>query len=384
MSCSYIAPHMRRVFIVLILTVIFLPSKGQLNNSSLEWPANYEDVDSGRFYAGFRTLGFMRNNEYFNEVLEGYTLFGYQLNPFLAWQASGNLRFEAGLFLEQSFGEDDFTHILPTFTINYTRNNHQLILGTLQGNVSHRLIEPLYDFENLLDDDRIEYGLQYRFVNNQLFLDTWIDWRQAIAEGDTDQEELLAGISAEYKWLNLPASGFSTLLQVTGFNRGGQINDSNLPVQTYFNTAFGLKGWKNFSGFLSQFSADVYYVAFSDNSGTTLLPFDSGDGFYANLFLNTRTGLGLMLSYWQSEQYFAPIGGRLYQNYSYRQEQSGEEIGQRDLLFFRLLYERTLADVLHLSLRGEPYLDLNKGEMEWSLGLYLNYDIQFGLGKKSN
>lgn len=377
---SYIAARMKRIAIVIILAVICFPGKAQLDNRMFEWPRTYAELDSGRFYAGIRTLGYLRNNEYFNDVLEGYTLFGYQASPFVAWQAGRHVRLEGGIYLAQAFGEDDFQDVLPVFTISYRRKGHQFLFGTLQGNLSHRLVEPLYDFENLLGSDRLEYGVQYRYLNDAFFLDTWLDWRNAIEPGSDDQEELLGGLSAEYRWLDLGQAGFSTLLQATIFHRGGQIDASNLPLQTYLNTAFGLRGWVH-PGDL-RLTGDLYYVSFSDNSGTALLPFNGGKGFYANAFLEMPFHLGVMLSYWRSEEYFSPVGGRLYQNISYRADRPGEEQSDRELLFIRILYENELADGLILGVRGEPYADLVSREFEWSLGVYLNYQIQFALGKK--
>ncbi len=371
---------MRRFTIVFILTVIYFPGMGQLDNRSLEWNRVQESADSGRFYGGFRTLGYLRNNEYFNEVLDGYTLFGYQVNPYLAWQAGNYVRIEGGVYLSQDFGADDFTEVLPTFSLMYARNGHRLLFGTLQGSISHRLIEPLYDFENLLDADRLEYGIQYRYQKGSFFGDVWLDWRNVIHPGDSAQEELLSGVSAEYRWLDLENAGFSTLLQATIFHRGGQINESELPLQTYVNTAFGLKGWVH-PGSL-QLTADLYYVSFSDNSGTSLLPFDGGDGLYANAFVKFPFPLGIMISYWRADSYYSPVGGRLYQNFSYVPSRQGEEQNTRELLFFRFLYDAPLADGLQLGIRGEPYWDLESGDAEWSAGIYLTYQMEFALGKK--
>jgi hypothetical protein len=369
--------------ILVLLTVISFPAMAQLNNRPFEWSRPYTMGDSARVSAGFRTLGFVRNNEYFNDVLEGYTLFGYQVNPYIAWQPGDHVRIEAGVYLSQNFGDDDYQDILPTFTLSYRNRHHQLNFGTLQGALSHRLIEPLYDFENVLSSRRIENGIQYRVINDRLFLDTWLDWRNPIQPGDDDQEELLAGVSAEYNWLPFEKSGFSTIFQATAYHRGGQVNNSALPIQTYLNTAFGLKGWVRKEGFVQELSADIYYVSFIDNSNTSEIPFDEANGVYINMFLKSRTGLGLMLSYWNAEDFYSPEGGRLYQNYSYRPERFGQEQDARELLFFRFLYDKVLADDLNFGARAEPYLDLGSGEVEWSLGLYLNYDLEFRIaGKK--
>ncbi len=376
---SYIASRMRRYAIVLVLTVIALPAMGQLNNSFLEWPRVYDEADSGRFYAGFRTLGFMRNNEYFNYI-DGYTLFGYQFNPFVAWQAGRHVRIEAGAYLAQSFGEDDFDQILPTFTISYQKRNHRILFGTLRGTLSHRLIEPLFDFENVLNQNRPEYGFQYRLESDQLFIDAWIDWRNAISAGDEEQEELLAGFSGEYKFIQQNAGGFSLLLQSSAFHQGGQIDATDLPVATYYNMAAGLKWWFSPAGKIRLISTDAYFVASAADGGDLPESFNSGDGFYANLLVESAMNLGLMISYWKSEDYYSPAGGQLYQNISYTDETFGTD---RQLLFFRLLYDRELSDGLHLGIRGEPFLDLSDNEFEWSAGFYLVYDIQFKLGNKN-
>lgn len=373
---------MKFLAILLYLTVIYFPCSAQLDNNSFEWSPSYVPGDSGRVYGGFRTLGYLKNNEYFNEVLEGYTLFGYQLNPYIAWQPGKYVRIEAGIYLAQNFGDNDFQDILPTFTLSYRKNGNELNFGTLQGNIAHRLIEPLYDFENTLSAMRQENGIQFRRITNKLFLDTWLDWRNAIAPGDTDQEVLVAGVSATYDWVKSQSGGFSTHVQATAYHRGGQINNSPNPIQTYLNTAFGIKAWVRPGGFFEEISGDLYYVGFTDNSGTPEIPFDNANGFYGNLFFKTSLHLGLMLSYWQAEDFYSPIGGRLYQTYSYVPEQFGQAQERRELLFLRFLYDKELADDLLISARVEPYFDLGNSEMEWAAGVYLNYRFQFDFGRK--
>ena len=58
-----------------------------------------------------RSMGFNKNNEYFNDITDGYTLFGYQLNPYVAYRAGEHVRLDVGVYLQQDFGNDEFDYL---------------------------------------------------------------------------------------------------------------------------------------------------------------------------------------------------------------------------------------------------------------------------------
>ena len=68
-------------------------------------------------------LGFSKNNEYFNDIADGYTLFGYHLNPKLVYFPAEFIRIEAGALLWKDFGTNNYNQVRPTFTIKLQKPN---------------------------------------------------------------------------------------------------------------------------------------------------------------------------------------------------------------------------------------------------------------------
>ena len=56
-------------------------SFSQLDNSSLLFNNDVDTTKESQFFFKFQNLNFLKNNEYAGPMADGYTLFGYQLNP---------------------------------------------------------------------------------------------------------------------------------------------------------------------------------------------------------------------------------------------------------------------------------------------------------------
>jgi hypothetical protein len=137
--------------IYLFLLIIFfgfqnLYVQAQLNNKAFENRMVLEPADSGKLFLGLHFLGFGKNNEYFNTTIDGYTLFGYQLNPYLSYHISKNVRLDAGVYLQKDFGNTNYSQTVPTLSLKVRKDNFNFIFGTLESSLNHQLIEPLYDF----------------------------------------------------------------------------------------------------------------------------------------------------------------------------------------------------------------------------------------------
>ena len=151
------------------MNALFLLTDGfsQLNNRLFEdRKAIFPDREN-KLYLDIGLLGFTKNNEYFNDIADGYTLFGYQFYPSLAYFPAENVRIDAGIYLQKDFGASGFQTIAPTFSLKVKKGDWNIIFGNLDGGLNHRLIEPLYDFERVLND-RLETGLQAVVENEKM------------------------------------------------------------------------------------------------------------------------------------------------------------------------------------------------------------------------
>lgn len=327
-----------------------------------------------------QSFTFFKDNEYFNKIADGYTLFGTQLNPQLVYYPSKDLRLEAGVFLWKDFGNPQLQQVRPTYRVTWTVKHNQFILGNIRPHLSHNYIEPLFNFERVILKP-LEEGLQYRYLGGRLFLDVWVDWQRQQYRYSNYQEEIAGGVSSNYRlsrgdsrWqISLP-------LQFTATHHGGQIDTLNKPLQTIFNEAVGIVAHRSLgNGTWRAVRLNAYAVAYQDRSFTSILPFQSGTGLYLNGTLETKYG-DAMLSYWQGQRFISPLGGDLYQSLSRTVSDPTYTEANRRILLLRLLRDFRISDAAALTVRVEPVYDFQARLLDFSFGIYLNFRQEWLLG----
>ncbi len=341
--------------------------------------------NAGDLRISLNAFTFFKDNEYFNDIVEGYTLFGTQLNPQLVYYPTKDLRLEAGVFLWKDFGNPVLKQVRPTFRATWTHGNSQFVFGNIKANLNHGYIEPLLDFERVMLKP-LEEGLQYRLNTKRVFLDTWVDWLRQEYAGVNYQEQIAGGLSSSFRLTgdNSPV-GLYVPFQFTARHMGGQIDTLHMPVQTLFNYAAGLGIRLPIRGYSTRhiFEAvrlDAYGLLFDDHSFSNYrLPYQSGNGLYLNGTLETRY-VDVMLSYWQGHQFFAPLGGNYYQSIASRYGTPGYTDAERRLLLVRLLRDFRISDAAALTVRVEPVYDFNRSLLDFSFGIYLNFRQEWLLG----
>jgi hypothetical protein len=415
-----------RLFSGLLLIFLAQVSFAQLPNQAFQRSAQVKAEYAKELRLGINTLGFFKDNEYFNKIADGYTLFGYQIQPSLQYYASEKIKIEAGALLLKDFGNNKYKLIQPTFTATFTTGNHTILLGTLYGNLNFGYIEPLWDFENQLTKP-IQNGIQYLYKGNKLDLQTWVDWQVMQYAYDTKQEEIAGGLIGNIKLLEkracLPefdspqprvARGFPfggcsfgedcqtiylphTLnfpIQFTAKHKGGQIDINDKPLTTLFNGAVGLEYVyqtrpqlpdNSKKAILYSLYTKNYFVGYNNHSFTHQLPFQGGSGIYLNAGADTRWA-NFMLSYWNGNGYISEFGGKLYQSVSTTVKNPGYTERNREILILRVMKDWYIQDGnefsgLSFTGRLEPFYDFRTGSVEFSAGLYLNFNTDFFLCK---
>ncbi|MBC7920573.1 MAG: hypothetical protein H7Z75_05725 [Ferruginibacter sp.] len=402
----------RKLLGPLMLGHFLLPAAyAQLNNSVFEERYRLQPVDSNGLSLRLSGLGFLRNNEYFQNIIPGYTLFGQQVHVRLAYQPSGRVLLEAGAVVGKDFGNDRFTQLIPTFTVKYRKDSLSFLFGTLEGNLNHRLIEPLYGFERLITR-RAENGLQLVSHRRRLFLDCWIDWQRATYRRADYQEEISGGFSINYTLLERAGFRLELPVQFVAFHRGGQGLALRVPtpLTNRMNGAVGLSilpepGGRGRRGVRS-FRLDSYLVFAGNTAPARDDPFRLGSGWYTNLTLRTRI-LDVVASYWLANRFDWSQGGDLYQSVDpelvypdslqYRQRRLQAQftarmpapvppdftVGYRyrepirELLILRLVRDFRLAPALFLTARLEVVFRPDLDNLDYSQGLYLTYRHEF-------
>lgn len=356
----------------------------QLDQTQLEMPLRSSDSLSGNeLNLRIGSHSFFRNNEFFEKMAQGYTLFGTLLNTELVYQANPKLSLAAGLFMRKDFGAAGLKQIEPRFTLTVHGKRHALLFGNLEAQVSHRLIEPLLDYETFMLH-HTEQGIQFKTWHPSIWSDTWISWDRMQYLGSDYQERFTAGHSSEIPLLKNKQHALSVVFQGLVHHRGGQLDIDSTPLQTVFQGAGGLRYKKRSEGFLRELNVEALVVHYQDLSPTKGWPSASGSGIHTNLRLTSKYGIGMVLQYWNARNFLSLRGGSLYQSRSSETARIPAYSAQRQLVFCRMFYQKELVPHLFCDLRFEPYYDLEESYLEYSYGLYLSYRSDFRLlaGKK--
>lgn len=368
--------NFKKGLIVACLMYGALPVFAQLNNNALSDEITLNTTDSQSIGLVLQNFNYLRNTEYFNNIEPGRTLFGTQIHPQLFYQPHPKIRLQGGVFLQSDFGETPVINkILPTFTlkINNRKNTGGFLFGTLEGALSHRLIEPLFDVNSAITN-RIEYGAQYRVNGPQLFFDGWINWENYIAPGYNEKEQFTAGLNLT-PTVNVGTNGwqYQPSFQLTAFHRGGQIDTDTTNMYMAFNSALGLTIQKQSKGPRLKYAGISGYITFyRENSNSKQYHAQNGEGFYVNAFAYYKK-LGWMFSYWNGTNYIAPRGTALYQSAGAYNPLVVEE--NRQLLFGRLFYTHKIYNQVELDVRVEPVQDLVNAQLDFSFSVYLVYHL---------
>lgn len=365
---------MRYVFLLVMLALSPWRLYAQLNNTAFENRMAVAPADSGKLFLGINVMGFGKNNEYFDTTVDGYTLFGYQTNPFLSYHISDRVRLDAGVFVRKDFGNSEYSAVLPTFSLKIRKNDFGFIFGTLEGSLNHRLIEPLYDFERIFTN-RIENGAQVQWIREGLFADVWVDWNKMIYFNDPEQERLTAGLSVNKTILKRGGFTLDVPVQAVITHRGGQIDQNPNNVLTTTNGAIGLALAQEGHGVIKSFGLKSYVVGYKSSSDE--LAFKDGGALFFNPYVTTTFGLTVMGSYWAGSEYLTQTGNDLYPSIVTRYPLRADV--NREWMMLRLLYEVKVARDMTFTLRAEPFYDTFSQAIEYSYGFYLNINSRFFL-----
>jgi len=386
--CSIVALVARTTFssgalLLLALGLFAYPTGARADDDQrLFWDRSPpEALEVGHLELAVRYLGFLEDNEYRNAIADGTTLFGQRLLAKVVHRPAPFARLEAGAVLFHRFGDQRLPRLAPFLRAHLQWGGLALIFGSLEGQLTHRLIEPLFDYEQHLTRP-FEEGAQLRFENERFFADLWVDWVTMIRPGDAFQEEVHVGLSTALTLLRGAHGRLELPLQGTAVHRGGTIDSSSAQLTTSLDGAVGLEGRTTLGGFVTDLHAEGYLLGYSDLSYSWVPVYARGWALYLNAALRLEHLGYIELAYFRGDGFINPMGGALFSSVSRRVNPPvvGERV--RELLFLRLTNDLELGHGLFLSLRAEPYLDLRSLRPEFSTGLYLGYRQTFGLYPK--
>ncbi|MES2386787.1 MAG: hypothetical protein V4543_02195 [Bacteroidota bacterium] len=370
--------------------ILLMPGSAhaQLDNSAFYDATPWQPEAEGKLYLNIKDMGYMQNNEYFGTGLDGYTLFGNQFSPGLSYYARPNMRIDAGVFLRKDFGNNNFAQIQPTLSLTVKYDSLTFIFGNLDGSLQHNLIQPMYNFEKVINN-RLESGSQFLYKNRWFKGDLWVDWQATEYFGSNYHERIFGGLSVNAALINTPDWGLDIPFQFTAYHNGGQIDTSSAQQFTQMSSALGIGLEKRFGpgNWLKSIRTENYILGQNNNSLVIPHTWNNGGGLYANLLLKTKW-LSIMGSLWYGHQYMNLKGGFLYQSlgnmYSATgpyivegKQLSGATLRNRNVIIIRLMRDFKIAEGITVTTRLEPVYQTDYAKWEYSYGVFVNFRTDF-------
>ncbi|MBB6235944.1 hypothetical protein HDC90_000550 [Pedobacter sp. AK013] len=357
-------------------------ASAQFNQLAFENRIRPDSSLTNEVHFNFYNLNYVRNYEYTNDFHDGYTYYGTQLQPQIVYYAHPNLAVTAGAFIRKDFGRNGISDAKPLFSVKYHKRNLTLIFGSLEGNIQHKYIEPLYDFERILTTP-IEYGTQLLVERKKFTLDAWIAWQKMIYKGDPTKEEIIGGLSTESFLIKNDDWKLSIPAQFLAFHQGGQIDVlKEIPITTMFNGATGIKLHKDINSNIKQVYTDNYIAVYKDFSPDKRRAYQGGFSLWLNAGVESKWG-SLVASYWKGNNFISIKGMPLYESVSDNLYSPGLKQSARNIVSLRYAYQKELIPHLYLDVRFEPHIDLDHTDkqLQFNHSFFLTYKQDFKLFK---
>ncbi len=374
-----------------ILFFLFFTISGALSAQSEQGPFeeknSFTPKNKQKFFFKVQNQNIFKNNEYFNLIEPGYTLFGSQANFTLKYYPTSNTFIEGGIHLLYYYGREKLDRVLPIFRFQYTPvKGLQIIFGNIYGGMNHKYSEPLYRFERVIENPP-EIGLQFIYQNKRIQSDLFINWQNYLLRNNyTDQEQFTLGYTGNFKILN-PSHRLQLdiPLQFLSTHRGSQIDTLDLHVVTLMNIAVGSMLSYHFTGFIKEIGLSVNFMFYNDLSPVKEQAFTEGNGFFPEIFAKSKW-INIHIGYWKARDFIAPLGEPLFSSISYMDE--GTVFPDRQMLNIKIDLHHIIADGIFIGGRFESYYDIlgniNKEKQphnDFSYGVYINFNHDFFLKK---
>jgi hypothetical protein len=347
-----------------------------INESFLD----YEEEKSLYFYPA--TDVFVRDAEYFLPMTKGYTALGFHLNPSFAYKINDKSRVELGVHLTGIAGDKKgIRRVLPIVRIEYKPVKWlHIIGGTLYGNLSHQLYEPMYDFDRYFYSNQ-EMGLQILTNTRYWDGDIWCNWEQFIVPNDNFQEKFTFGWKNNLK-LPLEKVELSIPIDLMANHRGGQFTAlKDTCIETLINFATGFRS-KFIGNNQIHFTAEIPLFFFKNQSNEEHIhtTFHKGWGLYPMFTIQnnphkyTKNQWLVNLGFWYGDKYISGRGSYLFQSRS----------------LFDISYQKPIRKMatakanychqykgLKLGVEFQAYYDIEENGIDYAAGIYLNFNRGF-------
>jgi hypothetical protein len=362
--------------LVFFLSMLFYAGFGQKHQSNnFVKNKHLDDTLTNHLFLNIDNGNFFKNNEYTGPFLKGYTYTGYFINSGLVYLPADGTKIRLGGFLLDYHGREAFAELKPVVALQQRLTPWlDIVFGNIYGNLNHYLAEPLYRFDNYIDN-HMENGVQFLINGGFINADIWIDWEKFILPDDPFREKFTYGTTVQIRMLDNESWGMAMPLQTLIMHKGGQIDASEEPVETLVNAMVGVDLEKKITGgFLNKLSFQPYYFVYNDLTDNNTRIFQQGYAIYPGMELSSNL-FDIKIGYWEAKTFIAPKALELYQSVSRNDPCFFER--DRKLLTSRIMLHKRFSESIDFGISLRNYYDLNSKKMEYSYGLYLLFDHSF-------
>lgn len=334
--------------------------------------------DTNHLYLHGDLTQFLKNNEYFSPIVEGYTLFGTNLKAGGFLQPSPKAKVYLGFTAIKFYGDKHIDTFSPECYIDYRFNKSvSVVMGSLYRRPELHLIPMLTNHETAFTESSNE-GLSFVFDTKRLQWNIWVAWLNFLHPNEHSQEKIFLGNTLEYAFVKSNRIEIAIPFQFTAYHLGGQINDEFTPLHMIFNNAAGLSGTYNFDR--SNIKARYCFVGYKDNSSKSDYVYQNGNGHLVDVSYTSKH-IQTALSYWNGFQFFSPVGETYYSSISARipLDNPPQNQPKRELLTAHFYYNTQLAKGLQLMCGTQLLFDTKNSICDYSYSFVLRYSGSYKL-----
>jgi hypothetical protein len=318
---------------------------------------------------------FCINNEFFGDIVEGYTLPAYQLEPSLVYYAGERFRMRGGVHLQQFFGENEKLKVRPVMAATVLFSDQlQLTMGAIDGHLHHGLSDALFHYERSIVNP-VENGFQFLYEDEQWWGDAWMSWEQYIEQGDSIPEIFTAGISARRHLFNSDSGWKLDLpLQALVMHRGGQISDFEVAGANFMNLSSGLELEKRQLGFVKKAGWFGHFLVYNELKEAHPSGINKGHAFYTGVVLESSQN-SLMLGYWKADRFLSSRGNPIFHSVSNFME--NKWFSDRSMLTGKFLWHKKVLPDVMFSLLVDGYYDVTNAQFDYAYGFRIGFTPEF-------
>ncbi|MCQ2227753.1 MAG: hypothetical protein MJZ01_07595 [Bacteroidales bacterium] len=308
---------------------------------------------------------FLKNDEYFSDYIEGYTLVGYQLRPTLAAYIRKNIVLEAGARIRQYGGTTRTDNVCPIVTAQWQINpTWNLTMGMIDGHLAHRLPETMWEPERQFTD-KPEMGIQVKFNRRHLDGELWLNWQQFIKRGDTIPEKFTFGLRADIMPSDANSQwGIEIPVRLLVSHVGGQISDFSERMQSLANGSLSLVIARKWHGsYMRKVYVDINAQFFHAMVDGGVRPFSDGSALFPKIGLQTKN-IGASVGFWNARNFFSLYGNPTFMSLS--NYKSDVYAKRRSLLTAEADFFHSISDILRFAIGGKMYLDTRASQLDYS------------------